>query len=117
MSRMSQIRPPDCRIVYSDLTIDHGTLEHRVDDQIETHPRTVSAYRTLPEGDHRKSGILDLKYASLTLKFGDPVWIPTGRRRLLIVELILGIAVNGTRRSVDISLHTRLLCDEGEICW
>ena len=107
---------PNRGIVHGDRMVPHGGLEHRVDDQIEAHPRAVSGNRALPERDHRELLVGQLHRRLLSLKLRNAIGIIGADRPRLVIQIILRIAIDRAGRCVDVPLHLGILRRVRQIC-
>src|SRR4030042_481386 len=90
-----QYGPPDRRIIDCDFPVRHSKFEHRIDNQIQSHPRAVSANGALPQSYDRETLILELQHASLALQFRYSIRIPARHRAIFVVQFIDGVAIDG----------------------
>ena len=112
-----QDRPPDSWVADNDATVLQGGLEHRVDDQVQPHPRAVAADGALAQDDDAEVAVLQVADASLGLQLADAVGMGSSGRRVLVPHIVLGEAVDRAGRREDEPADPGTLGEVGQVGW
>src|SRR5882724_2203145 len=101
--------PPDRRIVNCDSALFYGVSEHRVDDQIKSHPRAVPGNRSFAQGNDGKIVVRQLHGGLFSLQLRDAIWIAGTNRSGLVVKLVFRIPVYGAGTRIYVPFYFRFL--------